>query len=303
MKIWVNPVGFNQAKQLLKNNKDDFIVVGIKQLSTRNSCLVSFAQIKQLLTLNKDLVVSLNNLYVDDQLELLTNCLKQLKQLKVKNIIFADYAIKQICDELNYHPYLVYEGITLNTNYGQLAFFKENKIPEVVLSSQLFLNEIIEIAKHKQGVKVMLKAEGYDLLMHSKWMLLTNFQKEFKVKKNLSNQLFYLKEETRQLPNLIYEDETGTHMFSGYNVSILDYLDQFTKVDSLYIFSYLHDAKWVEQTLDIYHQALKDIKAKKFSKTKKALIAKLNKINKISTCGFIDPTKGLLHLQKGANNE
>ncbi|MCQ3907722.1 MAG: U32 family peptidase [Mycoplasmoidaceae bacterium] len=55
--------------------------------------------------------------------------------------------------------------------------------------------------------------------------------------------MFYLKEETRQLPNIIIEDDTGSHMFTGYNISIMEYLDKLVEagIDSINIFSYLHD--------------------------------------------------------------
>ncbi|MCQ2748192.1 MAG: U32 family peptidase [Mycoplasmoidaceae bacterium] len=54
-----------------------------------------------------------------------------------------------------------------------------------------------------------------------------------------------MNEQTRQLPNVIIEDNTGTHMFTGYNVSVLEYFDQMIDlgIDSINIFSFLHDRK------------------------------------------------------------
>ncbi|MBQ0045830.1 MAG: U32 family peptidase [Mycoplasma sp.] len=304
MKIWVNPIGLEHAKKLINIKDVDYVVTGVKgKLSARNTCLLSLDEIAKINC--SKLVVSLNNLYVDDQLPLLEKTLRKLKALKVKTIIFTDFAVKQICDEINYKPNFVYNSETLTTNYDQLPFFKKHGIREVVLPRELYWNEINEFGKHKNGMKLQVQAEGFGLMMHSKWTLLTNFKKQFNVKQDLTNKMFYLKEETRSLPSLIIEDETGTHVFTGYNVSIMDYLDKMVKakIDSINLFSYLHDEKWVDETIKIYVDALKAIKNKTFAKKKQSFINRINKINKVSACGFLDPTKGLLHLEREANNE
>lgn len=304
MKIWVNPIGLEHARKLINIKDVDYVITGVKgQLSTRNTCLLSLDQIAKINC--PKLVVSLNNLYVDDQLPLLEKTLKKLKALKVKTIIFTDFAVKQICDEIKYKPNFVYNSETLATNYSQLPFYKKHGINEVVLPRELHWNEINEFTKHKHNVKLQVQAEGYGLMMHSKWMLLTNFKNQFKIKDDLRNKLFYLKEETRQLPNIIIEDDTGSHMFTGYNVTIIEYLDKMIKagVDSINFLSFLHDQKWVDETLNIYIAALKAIKNGSYAKKKQDLINRINNINNISACGFLDPTKGLLHLEREVDNE
>jgi len=304
MKLWFNPIGFEHAKKLIKDSRVDFVTVGLKnQLSARNTCLLTIDQIKEIAC--DKLAVSLNNLYVDDQLSLLENTLKQLKEIGIKTIVFTDYAVKQICDEINYNCELVYLSETLATNYGQFDFFRNNKINEVCLARELFFNEIKVLAEKKQNLRLQMQGEGFGLLMHSKWTLLTNFAKQFNINKDLTNQMFVLKEETRELPNYIIEDETGTHMFTGYNVSIMEYLDKLVEcgIDSLNFFSFLHDEKWVDKNIEIYSSALNDIKLGKFESNKQNYINEINKINKVSACGFLDPTKGLLHLEREVDHE
>lgn len=304
MKLWINPLSFKHAQQLIKNRDVDYLVVGLgNQLSTRNTCLLSFERIKKLNC--SKLAVSLNNLYVDDQLSTLTKALKQLKALKIKTVVFTDFAVKQICQEINYKPNFVYNSETLTTNHEQLPFFYGHKINEVVLPRELHLNEIKEFGKNKHKVKLQMQAEGFGLMMHSKWKLLTNFKNQFKIKQDLTNKMFYLKEETRQLPNIIIEDDTGSHMFTGYNVSILEYLDEIVKakIDSIYFLSYLHDEKWVNENIKLYSSALKSIKDGTFNKKKADFIKQIKKMNKVSACGFLDPTKGLLHLEREVNND
>ncbi|MCQ3908779.1 MAG: U32 family peptidase [Mycoplasmoidaceae bacterium] len=123
-------------KKLINIKDVDYVVTGVKgKLSTRNTCLLSLSEIKQLKS--DKLVVSLNNLYVDDQLDLLTKTLKELKKIGIKTIVFTDFAVKQICDEINYKPHFVYNSETLTTNYSQLPFFKQHGIKEVVLPREL----------------------------------------------------------------------------------------------------------------------------------------------------------------------
>ena len=302
MKIWVNPVGFNHAKQLIKNNNVDYVIVGIKhKMSCYNTCLLSLSQIKQINC--SKIAVCLNNLYSETQIKEVVDILKFLKKIKIKTIIFLDFAIKQICDEINYQPNFVYNSETLLTNYGQLPFFKKNNINNVVLSNKLFLNEIKQIANNSNGVKLHMQVEGYDLMMHSKWKLLTNFGKQFKMKQKFSNKHFFLKEETRDLASIISEDETGSFMFSGYNLSIISFLDQLSQcIDSIYFLSYLHDKKWVDKNIEIYSDAIKNIKNNCFLKNKQKFIKKINNLNDITSPGFLSPSNGLLHLKR-INNE
>lgn len=298
MKIWVNPIGFNHANELIKNNSVDYVIVGVKhRMSCYNTCLLTLAQIKQINC--PKIVVSLNNLYVESQLKEIVKILKFLKNIKIKTIIFLDFAIKQICDEINYKPNFVYYSETLLTNYGQLPFFKKNNINNVVLSNKLFLNEIKQIANNSHGIKLHMQAEGYDLVMRSKWKLLSNFGKQFKINKKFNNNYFFLKEETRDLANIISQDETGSYIFTGYNLSIMNFLDQLSEwVDSIFFLSYLHDKKWVDRNIKIYTEAIKSIKNKFFVKNKQNFINVINKINHISSGGFLSSSKGLLHLKR-----
>jgi putative protease len=52
-----------------------------------------------------------------------------------------------------------------------------------------------------------------------------------------------LKEETREHEFLIYEDDHGTHIMTGYNLCLIDHLKKLInlKIDVLRIDSFLHD--------------------------------------------------------------
>jgi hypothetical protein len=62
--------------------------------------------------------------------------------------------------------------------------------------------------------------------------------------------------------------------------------------------SYLHDKKWVDRNIKIYTEAIKSIKNKFFAKNKQNFINEINKINHISSDGFLSSSKGLLHLKR-----
>jgi hypothetical protein len=60
----------------------------------------------------------------------------------------------------------------------------------------------------------------------------------------LTSKKLYLKEEKRKQPFIIYEDENGTSVLTGYNLCLIDKLNElFNKVDVIIVDSFLHDEK------------------------------------------------------------
>jgi hypothetical protein len=57
----------------------------------------------------------------------------------------------------------------------------------------------------------------------------------------LTNKKLLIQEELRDKPLIIYEDENGTHVFTFYNLSLIDKLEELNGVDTIRIDSFLHD--------------------------------------------------------------
>lgn len=298
MLIWTNPISFKHALKLLTNPHLDVLIVGSNKFNICNSFDLRDQQLTKLIKnkSNKKIVVSLNKIFHEDEIDNLKKYLKTLKNKKIDGIIFQDFGVKQICDELNLKTTFIYCGNSLVVNYGQLSFYKDNNIKIVQLSNELFLNEVKQMQDNKNGVHLLMQVEGYTMLTQSKWKLLSAFKRQKKIEQSLVDQPLLLKEELRKNMNIILEDNHGTYLFNGYNTSCLEMMKDLKDLDSLFINGFMHDQTWVDSTINIYYQLLN-------KKTNlKNLIEFRNKINKTTTNGFLNAPKGLLNLQT-TNNE
>lgn len=298
MLIWTNPISFKHALKLLTNPNLDVLVVGSSKFNICNSFDLKDQQLAQLIKnkAKKKIVVSLNKIFHEDEIDNLNKYLQTLKNKKIDGIIFQDYGVKQICDELNFKTTFIYCGNSLVVNYGQFPFYKDNNIKFVQLSNELFLNEVKQLLDNKQDIHLLMQVEGYTMLSQSKWKLLSAFKRKKKIKQPLVGKPFLLKEELRKNMNIVLEDNHGTYLFNGYNTSCLEMMKNLKGLDSLFINSFMHNQTWVDNTINIYYQLLN-------KKTNlKNLIELRNKINKTTTNGFLSAPKGLLNLQ-ATNNE
>ena len=163
--------------------------------------------------------------------------------------------------KLNLH----YSSNTLVTSYHQFPFFIENNINSVSLPNELFINEIKQIANNKpNNFELLIQTQGFAFIMHSRWNLVSNFQKyvEDTNKEYDKNKVIFIKELNKVYPNLIIEDEYGTHMFSGYELCCIKFLNQFKEmnIDYLLIDTYLNnDSNYDLQICSIYKKAMSDL--------------------------------------------
>jgi putative protease len=169
MLLLINPSSYKNAIDLINLNVDS-IFIGTKEYSCRNNCNLSIEQIREL-TLNKKqakIYILVNAFFFDQQLEALTNYLCQISKLNIDGIIFSDVAVNQICCEQKINIHLIYTPETLVTNYDQFPFYLDNHISEVSLARELNINEIKEIAKNKDKMKLQIQVGGYAYMMHSR---------------------------------------------------------------------------------------------------------------------------------------
>ena len=187
------------------------------------------------------------------------NVLEKLSELKVDLIMFSDFAIPQIIYEKKLNLPLHYNPETLVTSYGQFDFYLENNINKVNLASELTLSEIKRICENKNQMYVSIKGFGLGFVMHSRWKMISTFLDYAKANKAKFNSTDYLliKEDERVVPNIIFEDEMGTHMLTGYYICCLKQINEIKNmnIDALIIDSlFVHDD---DLTLDFILEAYK----------------------------------------------
>lgn len=309
MKIIASPANYNEAINLLQINVD-ILVLGNNDFCVRNQFHCDLHSLKELCAKkgNSEIWVKVNAFFYEPQINELEKYLKELDQLKIDRIIFNDYAIPQIIYENKLKLKLHYDPNSLITSYGQFEFYVENNFSSVNLSNELFLNEVTTILDNKpKQIEVSLQVHGFSLIMHSRWNLVTNFSDyiEDKDDEYTRNKILYIREEQRQYNNIIYEDEYGTHMFSGYELCLLKYLKNFydKNLDYIVIDNILQDknSNYSLEICKIYQKAIKLIKNNQWTDGKidkfydECLILAKDK-NKVAS-GFIGGIKEIKHYE------
>lgn len=238
----------------LNELKVDYIVVGYVGFSCRINGyfdMETLKRVKQKLKHSK-LCVFLNDLYSETKIDELKNLLIQLQDINIDLVMFSDFAIPQLVYENNLKLNLHYNPETLVTSYGQFSLYKANNIHKVNLATELTLSELKKICLNKKDMYVSTKGFGLGFIMHSRWPMVSNYLEYANMSKAKFNSIDYLLilEEERQLPNIIYEDQYGTHMLTGYYISCLKQINilKEVKLDALIIDSlFIHDD---DRTLD-----------------------------------------------------
>ncbi|GHU50298.1 hypothetical protein FACS189459_3910 [Bacilli bacterium] len=169
MKLLVNPTSYSNAIHLINLGVDQ-IFIGTNKYCTRNSCNLSINEIKDLAENKKstEVIVSINKLFFENEIEDLTKYIIELSKININGIIFADYAVNQICFENDINIRLIYNPDTLVVNYAQFDFYLSNNIKEVSLAREINKKEILEIIANKKEMNTQLQVCGYAFMMHSR---------------------------------------------------------------------------------------------------------------------------------------
>lgn len=295
-------------KENIKNllqSKADIIAVGCKGFSDKTQTKLTKEEIKEVLSAtkqaNKKLYVYLDAFVYDSMIPELEKTLVYFNEIKIDGVIFNDLGINQICFEKNLKLNLVYDPKALITNYEQFPFYKKNNIDTVVLANELKDFEVLECCKNKKDMKLAKQVAGYVFIMESRWQLITEFLKKNKISADLNDRKVYIKEETREFPSIIYQNEFGTHITTGYVLSNLKYIDQLKNgIDYIIIDGLLHSDQWLIDTINLYSKAINDLSnANKYIEQEK----QINKEEFVST-GFIsnNPTD-LKYVSKDTKEE
>jgi len=298
MELYVNPISYKNALELYNLGVKNFIF-GIKDLTTRNYCL-KIEDIIKFSNNNKGVTIclALNSLYFDKDIHLLEEILKKFSSTNIfkKSIIFADFAICQIVKELKIKNIdLIYNPETLVTNPLQFNFYLKNNIKTVSLSRELSYISIKEIAKNKKNMKLQMCVCGYQYMMDSRWDLISNFKKSHDLKINPKKDFYYIKESKRNALLIINEDSTGTHIYSSYNLNLINNLKQIKEfgIDSIRIDTYLHSEDWIIKMSKLFLEAMK---------TNKSFDLKLIDVKELQSPGFFtNNSKDLIYLEKNIN--
>ncbi|MFV0381934.1 MAG: peptidase U32 family protein [Breznakia sp.] len=173
------------------------------------------------------LYVLLNRFFLEDELLGLREHLAQLKKLDVDGIYFSDLAVFYEAKQMDMQNKLIYNPDTLLTNHKDIQAYLDLGIHMCTIAKEITLTDILHIADTVCG-EIELIVHGRLKMMHSKRKLLSNYFAFIKKDVVLKNKhTFYLQEEHRDEHMPIVEEDSGTHIFSGFCLASFEEMQDF----------------------------------------------------------------------------
>ncbi len=205
--------------EMLANIGIESIVVSSKYSSYRNA--FSLAQIKSCLSDDYELIVSFYDLIGETIIEEVTDYIDELLKIGVGKFIVNDLGIINYL--LSCDVEVIYDNITVNTNYETLDILGDIGIFAAVLGREITLNEINEI-ENSTSINTVVHVQGMFPIFTSIRKLITNYSKARDMKEVASDYALYQKDRNAKYP--IIEKDSGVVMFSSYEQCSIEDIDK-----------------------------------------------------------------------------
>lgn len=140
----------------------------------------------------------------------------------IKGIVYEDIAIYNIIKDLELDVELICFQNHFGTNVHSINFWLD-RVDSIFVSNELTKDEIKYIVKNAKK-PVVLHMYGYNQVMYSRRLLLTNWSEEFNIIKKNTN---IIEDRATKVKFRVLENEFGTVMYSEkiYNGKLLKDLD------------------------------------------------------------------------------
>ncbi len=185
------------------------IVVSSKYSSYRQEFTMD--SIKLCYEITNNLYVSIYDLISESIIEDVIAYVDELVLLGIKNFIVNDIGI--IYYLKNKGCKVIYDNITLNTNYETLNILYENGIDSCVLGREITLEELNEISE-KTKMNTVVHVQGMFPIFSSIRKLVTNYFDAKSIDKHKDSLALFQKDRDATYP--IIETDNGVIMFTSY---------------------------------------------------------------------------------------
>jgi len=262
LELVVNPTSIDFINQC---DFCDAFIIGEEDKSLRQAHYFSFDEMIQIIDVcrsrNQKIYIACNQIIHEEELEKFDLYIKTLSTLDIDGIIFGDLAIYVIAKKYQMENKLIYHPETYITNYESVAFFARKGIKRISIAKEITLDDIAIIAS-KQFLEIDVLGHGAINMFHSMRDLVTNYYRFLKDEKPSAyhNINLYLIEELRNESYPIIEDQNGTHVFSGSDLCVINYLDRLIEshVSSIRIDGLFKTDNELLQITKVYKKAISD---------------------------------------------
>ena len=265
--------GYDIMKIIYKTNKNyrnaKCVLFGLKDLSTYEN-EITLEELKDIK--DKEVFLAIDKNIFNSDLELLENTLKRIDKYNIAGIFFYDLAVLNLAKKYNVKTPLIWNQNFLVTNYKTCNFYQKEGITGAVLSSEITISEVEEIAKNTK-LNLFLNIFGYQLMAISKRNLITNYFKYLKLEND--KQTNYIIEKNNKYP--VIEEKIGTKFYTKDILNGIRYINKLKQANIKYLIldDNLIDQKVFEEVASIYEESIAN------NLTDEQLLEKEEKIKKL----------------------
>lgn len=228
MKILIEPI----TKQN-KYEDADGIILALKDYSVQSMNYYSIDEIKTIKDNNptKEIFISINKNLMNEDIEPLSNILKEIDNLNVNGIFFYDTAVLQLHRELNLKTDLVWSSTHMVNNYKTCNYYNDKGCKYALLGKEITLEEIKEIITNST-ITSMVEVVGLPSVAFSKRRLVSNYYSDLGKEKKDS---IVIEEKVTKEKYIVNEDSNGTGFFLDRVVNGTSILKDLYDVNCKYI--------------------------------------------------------------------
>lgn len=228
MKILIEPI----TKQN-KYEDADGIILALKDYSVQSMNYYSIDEIKTIKDNNptKEIFISINKNLMNEDIEPLSNILKEIDNLNVNGIFFYDTAVLQLHRELNLKTDLVWSSTHMVNNYKTCNYYNDKGCKYALLGKEITLEEIKEIITNST-ITSMVEVVGLPSVAFSKRRLVSNYYSDLGKEKKDS---IVIEEKVTKEKYIVNEDSNGTGFFLDRVVNGTGILKDLYDVNCKYI--------------------------------------------------------------------
>ena len=231
MKLLIEP----STKNNLYSEYVDGIILPLENYAVESVITFSLAEIKEISkNSNCEIFIKVNKNLLNEDIEDITNILKELDKLNITGVFFYDLAILELKTELKLKLDLVWNQTHMVNNYRTCDYYYNHGVKYALLGKEITLDEIIEII-NKSKITSMVEVVSKPSVAFSKRKLVTNYYKD--LGQEISKEII-VKEKVTNSNYEFIEDSNGTSIFLDKITNGTSIIKDLYKSNCKYIISY-----------------------------------------------------------------